>query len=100
MMSTLPPESGEGGVLFDQLVGAHKKRQWHGEAERGFDATRLGIIDDGDVNRAARVAKLRDARLRCGAVLAYFSKDRELERGEEIQEGEAWCPGPQEEGDE
>jgi hypothetical protein len=36
MMSTLPPESGEGGVLFDQLVGAHKKRQWHGEAERGL----------------------------------------------------------------
>jgi hypothetical protein len=33
-------------------------------------------------------------------VLAYFSKDREVERGEEIQEGEAWCPGPQEEGDE
>ena len=34
--------------------------------------TRLGIIDDGDVNRAARAAKLRDERLRCGAVLAYF----------------------------
>jgi hypothetical protein len=58
------------------------------------------IIDDGDVNRAARVAKLRDARLRCGAVLAYFSNDREVERAEEIQEGEAWWPGPQEEGDE
>jgi hypothetical protein len=25
--------------------------------------TRLGIIDDGDVNRAARAAKLRDERL-------------------------------------
>jgi len=34
--------------------------------------TRLGIIDDGDVNRAARAAKLRDERLRCGAALAYF----------------------------
>jgi hypothetical protein len=72
MISALPPESGDGGGLFDQLIGARKKRQWHGEAERGFDATRLGIIDDGDVNRAARAAKLRDARLRCGAVLHNF----------------------------
>ncbi|MGA9512945.1 MAG: hypothetical protein WBV51_05155, partial [Pseudolabrys sp.] len=34
--------------------------------------TRLGIIDDRDVNRAARAAKLRDERLRCGAALVYF----------------------------
>ena len=62
--------------------------------------TRLGIIDDGDVNRAARAAKLRDERLRCGAVLAYFLNRSEVERGEEIQESKARCPGPQEEGDE
>ena len=36
--------------------------------------TRLGIIDDGDVNRAARAAKLRDERLQCGAMLANFFK--------------------------
>src|SRR4029077_18742059 len=34
--------------------------------------TRLGIIDDGDVNGAARAAKLRDERLLWGAALAYF----------------------------
>ena len=39
-----------------------------------LDATRLGIIDDGDVNRAARAAKLRDERLQCGAMLANFFK--------------------------
>ena len=94
-MSALPAKA---DIRRIRLASAWRERL--GEAERGFDATRLGIIDDGDVNRAARVAKLRDARLRCGAVLAYFSNDREVERGEEIQEGEAWCPGPQEEGNE
>ena len=32
----------------------------------------LGIIDYGDVNQAVRAAKLRDKRVRCGAVLAFF----------------------------
>jgi hypothetical protein len=32
----------------------------------------LGIIDDGDVNQAVRAAKLKDKRLRFGAVVAYF----------------------------
>ena len=61
-------------VLFDHLIDARKKLQSHGEAERGFDTTRLGIIDDGDVNRAERAAKLRDERLQCGAMLANFFK--------------------------
>ena len=60
----------------------------------------LGIIDDGNVNEALRAAKLRDKRLRYGAVLVYFFNRSEVERGEEIQEGKTQCPGAQEEGDE
>ena len=60
----------------------------------------LGIIDDGDVNEAVRAAKLRDKRLRYVPYWHIFLTDREVERGEEIQEGKTQCPGAQEEWDE
>ena len=63
-------------------------------------ATMLGIIDDGDVNQAVRAAKLRDKRLRYVPYWHIFLTDREVERGEEIQEVKARRPGAQEEWDE
>ena len=59
-------------------------------------ATILGIIDDGDVRQAVRPGKLRNN----PAVPSWHSFDRDIERGEEIQEGKARCPGAKEEGDE
>ena len=59
-------------------------------------ATILGIIDDGDVRQAVRPGKLRNN----PAVPPWHRFDRDIERGEEIQEGKARCPGAKEEGDE
>ena len=61
-----------------------------------MSATILGIIDDGDVRQAVRPGKLRNN----PAVPSWHSFDRDIERGEEIQEGKARCPGAKEEGDE
>jgi hypothetical protein len=55
----------------------------------------LGIIDDCDVSQAVRVAKLET-----NACESRHNFDRDIERGEEIQEGKARCPGAKEEGDE
>jgi hypothetical protein len=56
----------------------------------------LGIIDDGDVRQAVHPGKLRNN----PAVPPWHGFDRDIERGEEIQEGKARCPGAKEEGDE
>ena len=59
------------------IRSAYRRAKETSVARRGrarLDATRLGIIDDGDVNRAARAAKLRDGRLQCGAMLANCFK--------------------------
>jgi len=55
----------------------------------------LGIIDDCDVSQAVRVAKLETS-----GCESRHNFDRDIERGEEIQEGKARCPGAKEEGDE
>ena len=60
-----------------------------------MSATILGIIDDGDVRQAVRPGKLRN-----NPAVPSCSFDRDIERGEEIQEGKARCPGAKEEGDE
>jgi hypothetical protein len=59
-------------------------------------ATILGIIDDGDVRQAVCPGKLRNN----PAVPLWHRFDRDIERGEEIQDGKARCPGAKEEGDE
>ena len=46
-------------------------------------------------------AMLVRQRVRLGyAVPSWHDSDRDIERGEEIQEGKARCPGAKEEGDE
>ena len=61
--------------------------------------TRLGIIDDGDANRAARAAKLRDERLRCGAVLAYFlNRSGELNVAKKSKKAKRGAPARKKEG--
>jgi hypothetical protein len=66
------------------------------DPERTLDRARslqlLGIIDDCDVSQAVRAAKLR--------ALSRHNFDRDIERGEEIQESKARCPDAKEEGDE
>ena len=55
----------------------------------------LGIIDDCDVSQAVRVAKLETS-----GCESLHNFDQDIERGEEIQEGKARCPGAKEKGDE
>ena len=55
----------------------------------------LGIIDDCDVRQAVRVAELETS-----GCESRHNFDRDIERGEEIQEGKSRCPGAKEEGDE
>ena len=52
-------------------------------------ATISGIIDDGDVRQAVRPGKLRNN----PAVPPWHRFDRDIERGEEIQEDKARRPG-------
>ena len=58
-------------------------------------ATILGIINDGDVRQAVCPGKLRN-----NPAVLWRRFDRDIERGEEIQEGKARRPRAKEEGDE